>query len=224
MRVLLYGKFGKYPKEIEEIVKSSGLEIVQKDPEVIICYGGDGTVLGAERDYPGIPKLPLRSSQNCSVYSSLPREELLKMLAENKLHTVEYLKIKATACDYSITALNDIVIGHKFPNAAIRFIVHPEKEELVGDGVVVATPFGSTGYFYSITRKSFKKGIGVAFNNPHKQAVPEQILDEEASIKIVLTRGPAVLTGDNNPNMFDLAENQEIVISKAPDKAKILVP
>ena len=34
-------------------------------PEMVICYGGDGTLLFGEREYPGIPKILVRNSKVC---------------------------------------------------------------------------------------------------------------------------------------------------------------
>ncbi|MDP6461821.1 MAG: hypothetical protein QGH59_08570, partial [Gemmatimonadota bacterium] len=41
--------------EILPAVKEAGLSVVTEDPEAIITYGGDGLLLGSERDWPGIP-------------------------------------------------------------------------------------------------------------------------------------------------------------------------
>jgi len=32
---------------------------------------------------------------------------------------------------------------------------------LIGDGLIVASPYGSSAYFYSIAKKKFKKGLGL---------------------------------------------------------------
>lgn len=222
MKVLLYSRFGEYPKEIEGLVKSFGLEIVKENPEVVITFGGDGTLLGAERDYPEIPKLILKNSQTCHLCSALPNEKLLDLLSKNKLKTKEFMKLEAVVGNQKATALNDIIIAHKFPNLAIRFEVFQKK--YIGDGVVFSTPFGSTGYFYSITKETFNTGLGIAFNNIHQGNTKTQNLPENAKIKIKILRGPAVLASDNNPDLFDLPEFVEILIKKAPQAARLLLP
>ncbi|MCL4390207.1 MAG: hypothetical protein M1484_02155 [Patescibacteria group bacterium] len=221
MKVLLYGRHGSYPQEIENLVKSFGLEIVRKNPEVVITFGGDGTFLGAERDWPEVPKLYLRDSGTCFHCSPLPNEELLKLFVNHKLPTQEFLKLEATVNGKAVTALNDVVIAHQTPNGAIRFTVDNEPE-LIGDGVVIATPFGSTAYFYSITKTTFTKGIGLAFNNVHNLKIREKILAENAQISVAITRGPAVLSADNNPQLISLETGDKVTVKKAADTAKIL--
>ncbi|MBI4020263.1 MAG: hypothetical protein HY367_02940, partial [Candidatus Aenigmarchaeota archaeon] len=50
---------------ITRIVKKRGVTI-SKDPDFVITYGGDGTILVAERKYPGVPKIPISRSRICS--------------------------------------------------------------------------------------------------------------------------------------------------------------
>ena len=220
-KVLLYGRFGQHPKEIEDQVKSLGFDIVKTNPEVVITYGGDGTILGAERDFPKIPKLPLKNSRNCHLCSPLPNVKLLELLRDNKLNPKKYLKLEATVGAKKVIALNDLVIAHKYPNIAIRFKID-SKEENIGDGVVFATPFGSTGYFYSITKSTFTTGFGMALNNIHVNDRHWELLPERQTVKVVITRGPAVLAADNDPNLIGLPESCEVVIRKSKETAYIL--
>ncbi|MEK7127687.1 MAG: hypothetical protein AAB838_03115 [Patescibacteria group bacterium] len=231
MQILLYGRYGEFPKELEQVVKNYGFEIIDPaaggmtTPDVVVTYGGDGTLLGAERDWPGIPKLPLKNSDHCHLCYDIPNEKLLGRLVRGELKSKEYFKLEATVDDKKIIALNDIVIAHKFPNNAIRFTLAPSPyplEPYIGDGLVIATPFGSTGYFYSVTKTAFTTGIGVAFNNIHNADIREKIIDENEEIKVKILRGPAVLAADNDPNLVDLTPSAEIIIKKSTQTAKIL--
>jgi hypothetical protein len=93
MKVLLYGKNGIYPSEIETEIKASGLEIVKENPEVVITFGGDGTFIGAERDFPSIPKFPLRNSRVCHICSSLPNEVLIQKIAAGTVKSKTFVKL-----------------------------------------------------------------------------------------------------------------------------------
>lgn len=231
MKVLLYGKNGQYPGEIEAAIKASGLEIVKKDPEVVITYGGDGTFIGSERDYPGVPKFPLRNSGVCHICSAFPNETLIHKIAEGKTKPKTFLKITTEVNGQSLTALNEIAIRNKIQNVTLRFLISTDpdlpsipKDELIGDGVIISTPFGSTGYYYSSARNFFSKGIGLAFNNIHNADPKPIVVPEITAIKITLTRGSALLSSDNDPRIFEVAEGQSIVVKKSPNRATLLEP
>ena len=67
---------GRYLEDILPFIKSSGMRIVKKNPDIIIVHGGDGALLGAEREFPGIPKFPIRDIRTaplCPEHSSYER-------------------------------------------------------------------------------------------------------------------------------------------------------
>lgn len=224
MKVLL---FGKNSENIKELVEKLGLEVITQNPEVILSFGGDGTLLSSERNYPSVPKLPIRDSLVCKKCSEHGEEVLLKKLLEGKLELKEYSKLETEIENQKLLALNDFVIRNKEPMHSIRFIVSfPQKREsinnklLIGDGIVVSTPFGSTGYFKSITGQSFEKGFGLAFNNTTEKLEP-QFFTEKDEVNFKLVRGQAGLTSDNNPDIFPIAEGSEIIFELSHQKAKI---
>lgn len=211
---------GKNAKNITKLVKSLCFEIVTSNPDVIISYGGDGTLLTAERKYPGVPKLPLRDSLICNKCPAHKEEALLQGLLKNRLQVQQYLKLQTSIAGQIIYALNDFVIRNTMPIHTIRFKVTPQDKLLIGDGIVVATPFGSTGYFQSITRQTFIKGFGVAFNNTTEE-VPPLILKEKEEVNFKLIRGKATLTFDNSPDIFTVDEGSQILFKLSDKVARI---
>ncbi len=109
---------------------------------------------------------------------------------------------------------------------AIRFKVLKNghaitSEIIIGDGVVATTPFGSTGYFKSITRETLENGFALAFNNTVQEFTPLKF-DEDDVIKIVIIRGPGSLSSDNNPKLIQLREHDEM--SGARDNSLKIFP
>ncbi len=88
--------------------------------------------------------------------------------------------------------------------------------DVIGDGVVISTAFGSTAYFSSIARKSFKKGIGVAFNNTTIGFKP--VIKENPKILFKLKRNKAYLTSDNHSKKIILNEGDVVEISKSSEQ------
>lgn len=222
MRILL---FGKNAKDIESTVKKFGFEIVEKNPDVVISYGGDGTLLSAEKEFPGIPKLPIRDSLKCIKCEEHTNEALLGHLKNGKLSLEEYPKLQAKFADIRLLALNDIVVRNATPVHAVRFNLTKNNQEvdgdlIIGDGLVFSTAFGSTGYFKSITRKSFDKGFQVAFNNTVEEIEPQSFKESDV-LEVKIIRGPATLSEDNNPALYNLENDAEIEIHSADQKAQI---
>lgn len=217
MKVLLTGKNAK---DIAPLIKSLGFGIVTIAPDVVISYGGDGTLLYSERVYPGIPKLPIRNSLICNKCPKHDEIILLKKLLTGKLKLKEYKKLETTIIYQTFTALNDFVIRNTQPIHTIRFQTTGTNKLLIGDGVVISTPFGSSGYFKSITGKTFQSGLGLAFNNTTEQIDPV-FIKENGIITFKLIRGTATLSFDNNPDIFNIDEGSELTFKLSDKTAKI---
>lgn len=221
-RIAIFGRNGF--ENLNDLLKKYNFIIDETNPEIIISYGGDGTFLMSERAFPQIPKVLIRNSNICNKCHNHPTEHVLEKIYKEEYKTTEYTKLKARVKNKELTCTNDFVIRNKLPTHALRFIVivnDNSSEELIGDGIVISTPFGSTGYYYSITRKNFTKGIGIAFNNLHKQKEHLNI-NEQDKIKIEITRGDAVLVSDNNPTIIELKEGDIIEIQKSEEVAKVI--
>ncbi len=217
---------GKDTSEIEKKVRNAGFEVVKENPEITISYGGDGTLLHAERQFPGIPKLPIRNSNICKKCSNHEDEVLLKDLLEGKLQLKEYQKLETTIYYKKFFALNDFVIRNIEPIHAIRFKILQNNisgwQLYIGDGIVLSTSFGSTGYFKSITGESFEKPQkwGLTFNNITEKRNPIYPGDG-GQIGFKLVRGKATLSFDNSPNILTLDENSEVSFKLSDQVAKI---
>lgn len=235
MKILLYGKDAY---DLEELIKKLGFEIMtkdsDKDPDVVVSYGGDGTLLFSEREFPGIPKLPIRNSQYCHKCSNHDDKKVLEHLLKGELNLREHNKLHTNIYGKDLYALNDFVVRNELPTHAIRFKVmseasHPAPDGAgsinnlhIGDGVVISTSFGSTGYFQSITREAFedREIFAIAFNNTTQIADPLYFeKDTEAEFKLM--RGKATLTLDNSPEIFHLSEGTQLTFKLSDKVAKI---
>lgn len=215
------------PKRLESNLETVRryIHVLSDKPDMVVALGGDGTFLAAERAYPSIPKLLVREQSICNKCDWDNLEEGLRRVLLGNFHIEEFAKIVVKARGKEIEGANDIVIRNALPTEALRFRVFVDGKELggefIGDGVVVATAFGSEGYFRSITRKHFEQGVGIAFNNVTR--VCEAILLEKwKTITIEITRGEAHVAADNNPDFFLVSVGQRIVIAPSKNKARIV--
>lgn len=231
MRAILFG--AEAEALAPEINKFTELVRVQSDPDVIICYGGDGTLLSAELKWPGVPKAPIRNSRRGVRCIAHPPAQVIERLATGRLFRTEFTKLECQwrprNGDELVTiprAMNEIS-GHSGRiNSAVRFKLWTNDDpylsgiEIIGDGFVVSTPFGSTAYFNQITRGVFHTGLGVAFKYTSEHT-NHLVIPDDSAIRIEITRGPALLAVDNAPDCRELHERDVLTIRKAAEPAML---
>lgn len=233
MKVRLFG--GK-AKELAPLVEAhDSLELVKEGADVIVCFGGDGTLLASELKWPGVPKVPIRNSRRGIRCMAEPAPEVVAMLARGELVRREHMKLECHVehsdeemPDSHLMAINEFNVHMGRTNAAVRFKVWFDEKrygeddlEIIGDGFVVSTPFGSTAYFNQITRGVFWQGLGIAF-----KFTPEHtnhlIVPEDTVVRACITRGPAVLAYDNSPEYVSLSQGDELTVRKSDQTAVLL--
>ncbi|MCX6702157.1 MAG: hypothetical protein NTX96_03125 [Candidatus Zambryskibacteria bacterium] len=217
--------FGKEQDNIFELVQKYGFKIVKKNPDFIIIFGGDGTIIHSEVKYPGIPKIILKNSRICKLCSSLENSKVLEKIKLGKYKIEDYWKLTSRVKNKKFLSMNDVIVHNGDPRHAIRykFTINGKQtsHEIIGDGVVIATPLGSTGYYRSITDSFFEVGIGLAFNNSTERS-DHMILKEDSKIELEITRGPAVVFTDNHNDKVVLEMGNKILIEKSTKVARIV--
>lgn len=128
--------------------------------DLIIAFGGDGTILHLARTAAmrGIPVLGVNLG-SLGFMSDLELSELhlLRNLAKGRFRREKRMMLDVTVLRegrtvYASSALNDAVVSKGAMARVIRLQVMAGDDQLGvfgGDGVVVATPTGSTGYSLS---------------------------------------------------------------------------
>ncbi len=224
MRTLVFG--ANSDQLSDEVEKRPELELVDSAPDVVISYGGDGTLLKTELQWPGIPKVPIRNSLRGNRCIPHAWREVIGRLAKGQLCANEYVKLECAVTHSGqseptcyLTAINEFNVHNAHINTAIRFKVWIDEEpylremEIVGDGLVICTPFGSTAYFNQITHGVFFTGLGIAFKYTGEHT-NHMVLPEETAIRVGVIRGPAMLAFDNAVEYFELNEGDEIRVRK----------
>lgn len=215
---------GKNIEDIRPLLPQYGLEETDGPPELIVCYGGDGTLLGTERDFPGIPKLPLRDTRNARLCENHGHAGQLRDFAEGKTVISRPKKLEALTGSHHLTALNDIYIHNSDHACALRYQVWLDNqlyaEEIAGDAVGLSTVHGSSAYYRSITHSVFRVGLGLAFSNS-MELVNHMVISESSEVRIRIIRGPGIIIADNNPERIILQENDEARLRQSDQQAVI---
>ena len=214
-------------KKIKKLLLKNGFILSSFKPDVIVCYGGNGTFLTAERNYPLIPKLIVKTERKTKEFDVLETElkKYLPSLKKGLFKIVEIEKVEAIFKNKRLIGVNEVQIRNKLPIEALRFNVSINErkfENVIADGLIVATVFGSTGYYSSAGGKKFKRGLGLCFNNPSNIKTKSIILKGNEKIRVKILRGKAYLASDNNPMLLNLKEEDEVLIRKSEEKAKVI--
>ncbi len=232
MKVIL---FGEHAEDLAgELRAHETLERCESAPDAVVCFGGDGTLLSAELEWPYIPKVPIRNSDVGKQMMNYPPSEIIRKLAEETLVPSQHMKVecsvrpgKDNAPTARLSALNEFNVRLGAGNSALRYRFwidgHPIEEdvEIIGDGFIVSTPFGSTAYYRQITRGIFHAGLGIAFKYT-SELINHIVTLESSVIRATITRGPALLGYDNAAQELPLETGDELVIKKDPKPATLL--
>ncbi len=187
--------------QIKKAIKNYGFIHDQKNPDLILTVGGDGTLLYAERLYPKIPKLPIKYKSICHKCAAFDIHHVLQSVRAGIYKEIKIQKLEVSHKGKTLQALNDIIIRNKHQWAALRFSLEVDgkpRGEFIGDGIVASTSFGSTGYFQSITRENIKNGFAIALNNIHSLKKQSPILFKKQA-ELTIQREEAIMSIDNNP-------------------------
>ena len=192
--------------------------------DAVITHGGDGALLGAERDYPGIPKFPIRDAATAPTCPDHLLDTRLADFVNGTLPLTTMPKVQASVNGKTLTALNDVFLHNADFASALRYRVKIDGQlyanEVAGDGVCLATPHGSSAYYRSITHSLFRTGIGLAFSNSTEE-VDHLVLNENSVIEVTVTRGPGILLADNSPLRITVNEGDTVVFSKSEQTAQV---
>lgn len=211
------------------------LQLEESHPDVVVCFGGDGTLLAAELRWPGIPKAPILNSRRGHRCIPRPPQEVLKALAAGTLVRNTYTKLECavfparetTEPDFVLTCLNEVNAHMGRINSAVRFRLWIDEEpfdsgvEIVSDGFIACTAFGSTAYFKAMTKGIFTRGIGIALKAT-TYPINHMILPEDVVARFEITRGPVTLAFDNSPEYVDLKKGDTLLVRKHAQSAIIL--
>lgn len=155
--------------------------------DFIISYGGDGTLLDAFKVFPNKIIVPIRDYSRCDVHNDLKNYFL-----NSDIENYDILNVKSTKDNVETSGISEFVLRNGDMTRAIRFDLYindqPYALNSIGDGLIISTSLGSTGYFKNITNMFFSDGIGIGFLN-NAQRMSNLIIPKISKIKIVLNRG-----------------------------------
>lgn len=216
-------------------------EAVPEGTECVIVLGGDGTLIQAARTFSSlnIPVLGVNAG-TLGYLTEIDREQVipaLDMLIEDRFFTDKRMMlhgevIREGKTIYSGTAVNDIVVNRMGPLQVIDFDIYVNGEFLIAyhaDGLIAATPTGSTAYNLSAGGPIVKPGtdiIAVTPVCPHMLNKSSIIFGGEDLIEIKMGKSrnqneERAVTFDG-ADYFNLLSGDIIAIRKSEYSVKLI--
>lgn len=213
--------------------------IFQDKLDLLIVLGGDGTLLGVARDINGKYDVPILGVNigNLGFLSSIEIQdfsEALKKIKNGQYIIQNRILLECTMLNQDDNdkgkALNDVVIARGTLSRMAKFEVFIDNKlyyRFKGDGLIVSTPTGSTGYSFSAGGPFIYPDVDVIILTPicpHTRGMQPIVLksSSEILIKAENYNGEIYLTFDGQ-EAKQINDNTSIIIKKAKQIAKILL-
>jgi len=207
--------------------------------ELAVVQGGDGSMLSAARHL-AVHRVPLVgvNQGRLGFMTDIASAKMLEVMAEILAgrHTLEERTMLAAEVhrDGSVAlatfALNDAVVNKGAVGRLIEFLVNIDGEflyDLRADGLIVATPTGSTAYALSsdgpILQPSVP-GFALVPICPHTLSNRPIMVSDRTAIEITLRRAFDARLHFDGQLQCDLLEGDRVIIRRAEHTVKFVHP
>lgn len=217
--------------EISSPHRYSSMQTVLENDTIVISYGGDGTLLSAVRSLGGkeVPILAINSGR-LGFLATVPQEEALEAL--DKLLSGDYMIEKRTL----LKVEGDIETEVAFPLAFNEFSVQRSHMGMIGtkveidgrvvanywsDGMLIATPTGSTAYSLSAGGPILAPECHCMVLTPiapHNLTMRPVVVPDSSRIRITVdSREPHAVAAIDNEN-FTIHNGSSFTITRAEEQ------
>ncbi|MEW5691856.1 MAG: NAD(+)/NADH kinase [Candidatus Hydrogenedentota bacterium] len=210
--------------------------------DVVVIFGGDGTLLRAARTLKNknIPLLPINAG-SLGFLTEITLKEANE--AVKKFIDKEYFIQKRIFLDTKIidknnkikerfTALNDIVISRTFDARIFSVAIFVDEwfvNRIFADGVIVSTPTGSTAYNLAAGGPVIHPELDIIVITPicpHSLNNRPIVVSGNSEIKIaeIQRADTVILTADGQERSGVIQEDDIIIVKKHKDTIKLVHP
>lgn len=214
-------------EKLAEKIGWKGGKIVNTNLDALICIGGDGTILSSLLRFPQVPILGISLGRMGFLATAEANEveSVVRAFMKGELEIEKRMRLQGIVESKELPpSLNEVaVITKTLGKTCTLSVTIDEKESLMvqGDGIIVATPTGSTGYSLSAGGPIVDPSLECIILTPICPVPPHpsSIVLPPSSTVQVTSKKECVITIDGQLH-FELSPNQVLSIRKGPD-AKI---
>jgi NAD+ kinase len=229
-------------KELSEFLAQRGCEVLREDDagvELAVVVGGDGSLLAAARNLVG-RQVPV-------VGINLGRVGFMTDIAHDGMcasvgaildgnYTIEERALldaeifRGGKSVLRTIALNEAVVGKGSQGRLIEFSLSIDGEfvyKLRGDGVIVATPTGSTAYALSAQGPILHPAVpalALVPLNPHTLSARPVSVSDRCVVEISLVRAVDARAHFDGIALTDMAEGDRLVLKRSANVVRFVHP
>jgi len=215
------------------------LEDMGRQAELAIVLGGDGTMLNIARTLApfdvalvGVNQGRLGFLTDISVDTM---HETIGTILEGKFVTEERMLLEAEVFSgenrvFNVLALNDAVVSKGITGSMIELEVRIDGKFLYtlrADGLIVATPTGSTAYALSSGGPIIHPALSVLALVPicpHTFSSRPIALGADSVIEIIINSAADARAHFDSHSRFDLREHDRMLVRRSPHTVRLLHP
>ncbi len=179
----------KLASGLPAFLKSRGHEVVETGADATICIGGDGTILYSNNQKlleGRVLGIGTSHSYICQINHDYWQQDLVPLLESSE--SVETMTLEGEIRGEWFSAINDFVVhATNYRVVDIAVSCTGTRWEYEGDGIIISTSLGSTGYAYSAGGEKFSpldRNISLVPIAPYKRTFSSQVVGEDEVIEI----------------------------------------
>lgn len=246
-RVAIIGKTGSPQiaasmQELADFLAGRGCKILAEgdaSADLVVVVGGDGTLLAAARDLVGrnVPVVGINQGR-VGFMTDIGHDDMRASMGaildgQYSIEDRALLDAEIFRGDKSVLrtiALNEAVVGKGAQGRLIEFSLSIDGAfvyTLRGDGVIIATPTGSTAYALSAQGPILHPAVpalALVPLNPHTLSARPVSVSDRSSIEIRLVRALDARAHFDGIALTDMAEGDRLVLRRSASTVRFVHP
>lgn len=201
-------------------------------PDVVVAIGGDGTMLAAVQTalHHDVPVLGFNMGTIGFLTEAEPAdlEDVVTILAAGEFTTVPRMGVEASLGSARARGLNDVVVEKIDSLRLVHLDVEIDGEPFItyrADGLIVATPTGSTAYNFSAGGPLVDHSIEALLLTPvasHSLFARTMVLDADAEIRVTVRRERPVRASVDKVGLGQAGDGGVVVIRRTRDPIRFV--